>query len=725
MVFDFTNYTFSFLVSMVAAIFSIGHPIFLGCIQRIDEQYKSTRLSRHFRREAIFRCYNFFLVLAIIISFLAPFLMLLVNNSVFNIAIETVHCLSVLLLAMIMLYMFIVVRRYYDPTDLTEHLGINASPLLGKGGSHPRNTEKLLVILDLMYYASCNNNLDVYQKCRSYILHCVNNEQEGMEYKFYNISEILNKMFRQIADYSTDSKSIYFYNDNIAVEAFYNIFGKFYNGNLNYQVLWYSLFRIMKTCNTEWIRQYWSAATQYYFFVISHTPNEIQKTEEWELNKRQFLEMQWMVGTSMVYNQKYDWLRYILFYTNISPAKYPLVPSTLRDIIDGITKIEQQKFPPWTLTSKYQMDGMFNDVDSDYKIIELAYKYFALLVIRLFSVNDYNITYSDPMQQPEISGSTRDFKKMKQIAEALKNDIGYWYKDNLINELRLPQLPSQIEAEYPLQTYIQSIKEKIDYHEQYPELNKEKMQRLKILLADLDTNNEEDEAFKPTHDQQNMTSSICLISVRNKLETEFISKDGCPDWSNYPEVLYSTLDHKIQEYYNRHFLEFSPIADFRITQRNLFPALDKLSLSEGYTILTMGVNLNLIDTIYNQQESQLTYDKNNDRTFYHENIPVIGRTSGLQSLFIMRSTNIPKIESIEPDNQFLGEDLKLLTGATHYLCTNIDAIIKSGDTQPVIQLAKNIRYYVQEHFSFIRLQVMQNGDDTIDFNRLTPIMNLL
>ena len=82
---DFTNYTFSFLVSLIGTILGICYPLFLENIRKIDDQYQSTVLAKRFQEAPVFKLYRLLLIAAIIISFLAPFIMLFSDNSIINI----------------------------------------------------------------------------------------------------------------------------------------------------------------------------------------------------------------------------------------------------------------------------------------------------------------------------------------------------------------------------------------------------------------------------------------------------------------------------------------------------------------------------------------------------------------------------------------------------------------------------------------------------------------
>lgn len=106
----------------------------------------------------------------------------------------------------------------------------------------------------------------------------------------------------------------------------------------------------------------------------------------------------------LVYRRKNDWLHYISTTDSVSPRKFDLIPGSLNQIFFYVVRFERLSDRPWELTGKYQMNGISNDVNSDQIILLQLYRYFTLLIMRLFSYNDYNIGYCDPMQLPNIDG---------------------------------------------------------------------------------------------------------------------------------------------------------------------------------------------------------------------------------------------------------------------------------------------------------------------------------
>ena len=73
--FDFVNYTYSAVVSILSALFGLSYPLILGCIERIDTKYKSTRLSARFLEEKVFAVFKYLLMLNLMMAVVIPFLM--------------------------------------------------------------------------------------------------------------------------------------------------------------------------------------------------------------------------------------------------------------------------------------------------------------------------------------------------------------------------------------------------------------------------------------------------------------------------------------------------------------------------------------------------------------------------------------------------------------------------------------------------------------------------
>lgn len=718
---DFTNYTFSFLVSLIGTVLGICYPLFLENIRKIDDQYQSTVLAKRFQDAWVFKAYRIILLLAIIISFAAPFVMLLSDNVIVNILIETIHCICVLALVLVMLSLFRVIQDYYNPESLSSLLFDDSVPV-----NPTERKDKLMAAVDLMRYSCERNNMEVYQKSKEFVLRVAMEEQKGIEHKCYNFSIPLQETVKRITDLSTDENLKPLCYDNMVAQIFYNVLAKGYNGDLNLQTIWWALYKIMESDNIEWFQQYWSAAIGYYSFGVNNDERS-KKMITLALNARtRFLEMHRMLGTMLVYHQKFDWLHYALTTDNVSPPVFNLVPGTLEDIISGLEDIEKQTVIPWQLTSKYQMKGMFNDINSDFAIIEQVYRYFALLVIRLFSYSDYNINSRNPMQSPEISGlDLKELKVLKNMVMRLHEKIEkYWYAKKLISKIDLPITPRKEEVCKLLDDFTDEISHKIDFHITNPKLDKDKLEGLKGLLVSID-NKIIPLADSPTEvERKTWVKKEKTFVTLHQMDASLCSEDGYKGWSNYPDVLLHELNDKIARYLDICYSCLNPTVGLNITERNFFRALDKLHISNDYIILAMGVYLGGIDAKYHNM-SILQYNYTNNTCSYKK-IPVLERNSVLSTVFILKASDMIKIEtkSFATDEK-LFEGMKPLPESNYHLYSNIDEIIAQDSVTPVMKIGKLVCYYSNKQIKFIRIRVKRDGDDTVALASLKTMKEYL
>ena len=710
MTFDFTNYTFSGFIALLAAILGIGYPMFLESIRKIDEQYDSTRLSAKFQRESVFHWYRRSLMASIAVSFCAPFLMLLFPIDTISIVIVTIQAVVVLWLVFQMLGVFRVVQEYYNPLKL---LGRVQLPEIITDDNIEAK-ENLLCLIDVMQYSSRRDNDEVYRRAKSALIHLINQlEHESVisaeqKDKEFNVSLVIYNAFFLIAKYSNDHRNSFFYNDCIASQAFFNYFFDYNIGLQTYQLLWQSTCIVAEGGSEEWFRQYWSNAVQYYSFRYELHPGQDRTYAD------VFREHHFMLGVLSMFYKRYDWLQVVLFYTQVHPPKYSLVPNTFSAIIDAVKQLESQRMSVWCLTQKYQMKGLFADVNSDDIILKHAYRYAALLLIRLYSVNDYNITYSDPMQLPDINptASIYEFNQEIELIERLKWQLKSWYIDNELPLLELPILPPLADVERLLNQYKTAIESQMKYNIQHPELDTDKMEELKKKLTEID-NRVQPHLF--THSPEKYSDTPILISVAEKFENDISAVGGYRDWSNYPDVFLSCLNKKVEAYYDGLYLIMTS-ETFTISEQNVFKALDLINPGTDDVILSMGVYLPHYDVVYNKKQL-LKYELGSSKVSYNE-VEIISRSTDQSSLIIIKREHQPTVAYLPPSNNMLKDSYVELQGTPTHLCTNIDKVIADNQTEPVVKIGRNISAHIPEEANCLRIVVRKDFDDTLELERL-------
>lgn len=710
---DFTNYTFSFLVSLIGTILGICYPLFLENIRKIDDQYQSTVLAKRFQEAIVFKVYRLLLIAAIIISFLAPFIMLLSDNIVVNIGVETVHSLFVLALVLVMLYMFRVIQTYYNPDDLSRLLF--ECP---KSQHLPVDRELLMASVDLMRYSCERNNMDVYIRCKDYSVTMAMAEQKKVGYNYYNLSPLLHEAFKRMTDLSTNEKLKPLCYDNILAQIFYNVFCKGFNGENNYKTIWWSLNRMMESENTEWFQQYWSAAVSYCGLVVNNLRRD--SSEHVCENQARFLEFHHALGAMLVYQQKIEWLHYILTTDNVSPRRFDLIPGSLNQIFFHVVRFERLSDRPWELTGKYQMNGISNDVNSDQAILLQLYRYFSLLVIRLFSYDDYNIGYCDPMQLPDVEDyGLTGLKAFKGTVERILHATDYWYEDNRMSKINLPITSEKSEVIKLLDGLIVKINARIQFHIDNPELDTDKFEELKSLLAEADNKSKVLADMPNEEERRNWGASSIEMTIEHQLDADISSKDGYKGWSNFPEVILQALNTKIARYIDGCYSFIEPLADLRISEKNLFAALDKLQIPKECLILSMGVYLSGIDVKYNKK-SILAYDYTNNTCFLGKT-PVMEKNSAYSVVYVIKQSDLLKMDTqLAAESDKVIKNMTLLDGSEKHLYTNIDEIIQKGNPTPILKLGKKICVYTKQNIELIRIRVARDGDDSMEIARLKP-----
>jgi hypothetical protein len=605
--------------------------------------------------------------------------------------------------------MFKMIQTFYNPKSLAVYL-------FGRMGTKGivADRDSLLCAVDLMRYTSKRPNQEAYLMSKDYILQIAFAQQRVSGDKKYDFrNELLDALYLA-TEYSTNENVRPLCYDNLVSQIFYNIYSKGCHGESNYHTIWRALCRMMGSENTEWFQQYWVGAVQYYSFVLENLSVEATNSEdETERGKKsRFLELHYALGAMLVYQGKYDWLRFTLTYDHTLPHTFKLIPSSVTEIVYVVINMESQCLFSWKLTSKYLMNGMVGSAESDNRIIEWVYRYSALLLIRLFSYNDYNIRYNNPMALPYVEAlSLSELKGLKSTAERLRNEVvDYWFEGGRIKKMNLTIVPEPVKVTDLMDGVIQKVNEKIQFREENPELDKDKFIELQSLLCELDNKEKPVTDLPMDEERKSWEKSSVPIRVETKLSVDLCSKDGYRGWSNFPNVLLQGLRLKIERYIEGRYSLLTPVADLWVCERSIFNVLEKLNIPDGYTILTMGVYLGGVDLKYNAVPV-LKYDWKNENCQYGQN-PVIECNSSMSALFILKSDELIKVETnIESENKFRCHGMEPLPNSKYGLYTNIDQIMADNNPAPIIKIGKIVNLYCKGDIRFIRVRVKQNGED--------------
>lgn len=729
--FDFTTETFSSLISIFSAVIGLSYPVLLQSIQRIDEQYQSVRLSRRFQKETIFKIFQIILLVNIIISLLAPYIIYITQttSTIYIISLQTVLVAALLMTSF---HLFTIIRIYYHPFSLLERLvkfldkeNTNMMKILEKEDNNSF-VKDLRNVFDISVYSAKNNDRDLYFSALSTIY--------GYFYKYQKNTSAdvpvvypagFVKILLEIKKLSSDKiNPTYFYKENSITSVLYDTTYENIISESTYNIIWSILNDIINSDNKNWFKQYWSWADQYCNFVLNSTIKEDGGVNK-DKGKERFSEFHIVLGALLVYNHKYDWLCDIMCFTNCLPPKYNLIPGTFIDIFDWFKKLDSMSsYRSFRLIStSYPFNGMNADVNTDYYIGNEIVKYLSLLMIRLFVFDDYNINYCDPKDLPKIGEGIKENEYYVELIKKLIQGVNNWYDKGLINKINfiIDEIPRKDSVIQLLDSYIKTCKSSIEQIETNAKIDNEKVVILKKDLLKFE------QLYKRSIIAKGNANIDAIINGSKgnekyeevpytyKLSKEDILEGYSSISSNLEEVLIRIIYNILQRYYLMYFVKNKSKQDYVIGHKDIFKCFNALQINnEENVILSLGIYLRSFENLYGKQagleitQDQITYKK----------IPIIDLASQELSFIILNRSDLPFWEFTKNSETALSA-----IDSNSYLYTNLDHI----DSQKrLLKLSYFMKFHYIENVRYIRVKVSYNLplDNNGDLDKIQPFAKI-
>ncbi len=694
-------------ISMVTALLGLAYPLFIDKINAIAKDYKSRRLSERFRGEFVYAVFNPLLGLCIVEMFVIPFVLSALQSTLWDTVLLTIQGVSVFVLSMCMVVLYNLLQTYNDPVRLFERIRVDQD-----------DRQKLTDVTELMKYsASDEEQTQLFNRSVTEFYRLL------MEFQQTEIKRnAKNKVDREpfyYPDYIVEalyklgqaSKSNTYLLLNKRIDIIHVLFNHFENYPITEQVydyVWSLLNNMIDNGSDKWLMEYWSYACQYYTLTKQYS------NEDSEEQKNRFREFHLMVGVLMVYMQRYDLLHHIFTFTSSLPAKYPLVPSTFQYIYRCYKELSKKNERMYLL--KYHLKGMEDGAREDSRIEGLLLDYIAILLIRLNTVNDYNITYSDPLDPPLLGDTVEETERNNSIAEVLKKRIIKWggeeqaMQDMGLNGNDVIQASDLVKGyQKDCLHHRDSLLNNRDISEiKRNELKTDMINSLSPLGSSLpELHGEEEVDFK----------TIDLFAEQStKLDDRLILSGREPISNNLGEALVGALFTEMRYYYCYQFLLHSSSTSFAIPYRDMTKALDKLRIDQNFTILAMGVSSHFYDEV----EGFSRDDKS--RLVYTGGINVIDIASNENSFIIMKNCDIPRIglrALTEEENQANLEEIE----SKYHLYSNINRI---EEDNLLLKAMMGYRLYIKEPMKFVRFKIdYQLDSDNVVSNRVQSIKNYI
>lgn len=697
--FDFFDYNFSSLISIFAALMGMAYPLILQAIQRIDEMYNSSKLAAYFQKQWFFLLFSRLLLVSIPVSIVAPFLLYYFRDFSWMMILSAAHAIIVFGLAISVFLLFKYILMTTNPSKLFEYLEYKLY------GSHPPLTE----IFQIQKYASNKEDDELFGNITRSISVYLNSYRMN---KRDDVAIDVWKMFRELYKQHSIRDNHFFSSRNLVATYFLSFTERIYITEDEYIYIWQTLDAVLHADNESWVYAYWTSADQYYRFTLDHYAID-NKELKWQ--QKRFKEQHFMIGALLSYNQKYVLLKKLMYFSNALPPTYDLVPSSFNIIILQLKSLIEKKEMPIELTKRYLMIGAPQDVSSDGFILSYAYKYASLLLIRLFTVNDWNITYSNPMDLPDISKvkNVEDLNAEVYMMNRLKHNISSWFEEKDAIKQTIGEGRVVVDDVLNLcDEYIEKCKKQIETLNKLMEVDPEKREYLKshllsalkdypLTLPTLNDNNKEE------YKKQNFKNSI-----KYQIDKEILKVGTNVNASNLPDVLIEYLNRQVYKAYNLLFLIQSSVRNVRIAYKDIKRVLDVIGVNENFAVLSLGVYLGNYEAIYGKEDDEKFVDMEGYRTYKGCNIYSIPSTQ--QSIVVMQKSDIPfvKKEELEDD-----DDLDLID-EKEFFYSNINRINDLSEKEQFLIVHRGLYLYSKERFRYIRLNVDYNSGYETDMKKV-------
>ena len=534
--FEYLNNSFSGAISIFTAVFGMAYPLLQECVQRIEDKYVCSHIARRFKSEPTYIVFNWLIVICMVEAVTFPLLLQLWDFNVWSSAVVGVQLISVFSLMLYTVLLIQLILGYYDTNSL----------FLRIKDHHVE--EELPNLLCLSQYASRNDLAELYYDDLTEIFRFIHEQRrstpDGEEVIYSQaVTDAINSIFR----WSYKDVGSFFYERNDIIGALFDY------------------------------TQEKKVSEQTYTQVCLHH-NQDQGERD------RFREMHIMLGGLLCMHRKYEWLEYMMTYSNSMPPRYDLVPSSAALIFDALCDMESKADSPfqWQLLAKYNFIGLKGDVYDEHTVVKYVEEYLAMLLVRLWSVNDYNITYMQPMAFPPATEDLDENDRRIKYMERLMQGVRQLYRDYELNMLNLSYLPTKFDALDLAGGYVKILKQKNEEITGRKEVDSEKIEKIRNeILKALDSKTLRLPSGQHKDGRGTITTPVyagCNLDQDNMLKGRHISMTG------FGDVLVEVLNANTILLYGRILTSNTHLRhSYSIRYQDIFKAIDKLGINGGCT----------------------------------------------------------------------------------------------------------------------------------------------
>lgn len=575
MSFDFTNYTFSGLLSILASLYGVGYPLIVQSIGSIYKQYNSDLLSRRFSKEPVYKWFQILMVVNMAIAITAPFIL---QAGWFNQLVITVQAICIVALVGSSVMLFQLILLYSNAGELLKRL---------EGSQIDKNN--VMELLDIAIYADAQHNLELYIHSLSSVFVYIHQQQGDLPNQqvdavnppaFYD--DVTVNIVRKLKEFiRMDDGHHFLYGNNDITATLYNQISASRLSLQSHKLMWMLLNDAVEFNNHTWFNQYWQYADSYamlkYHYISFNSPLRHDKV--------MFMMRHVMIGGMLLHYRRPAWLNDVLFFTHSEPAYYGLIPSSFGEIIQMLELVDKicADFRYFPQQGFYYHDQMSGVKDGNYFFRD-ALRYLSLLVIRLWSLegrgHGTGELFSILASPIRLCEDERDAQMMKMM----KEEVERWYSSDIFAEI--PRL-RRVEMEKVLSLlddYQHQCEMDKSEKEEHPTVNSAKFMELKALF---EKEAEKLEHILESNDEYKPGVVITSDVLRScSLETLNYSAFMDIDCKCVPNVHCTNFWNDIACDYLRNLCKLKRIGDFKVSRKQLKNVLQTMGLNDDYTIIS-------------------------------------------------------------------------------------------------------------------------------------------
>lgn len=676
----------------------MSSPLIIGCIERIDSKFGSTKLSERFQSECSYKWFNILLVINLAMAVLSPFLMEWCADAHAKVIMEVQVGVSISMIISA-LCLFRKIISYYNIAELQKEI-LDDYKTAVKKQNKVKEEEYFIQWIDLSgeLLKSADDKLvqSVYEVLSNYIGRVYKKDStKALEFDPYyydgisRINEFLSKgETRPISVNNTNSiLTSLILIDSVVSET-------------TYRYLWQNLKIQLFYDKDEWIMEYWKSASEKIrlFMNTTYISPYNQKGEPDTKKKKQreeFLEFHIMLCSMLLQQKKYELLEQMLSFTQIEPPSYPLVPSTFREILDVFNSVNHNiSINPAYYESRYRMPKMHGITER--KIAGAANCYLALLAYRIYAIRwNYGHEFvlntgALPNTLSELASLRNNLKRFKYWIERIRDD------QELLQVVGIRSLAEEIDNKAQLYGREDFLRPDLLVSNMQDEIHK-KMENLKITspLNDEKVASEKKELtynirramegyedlLKKRFEQEKYLDLNSSIS-EPFLNTAFLGNSDVNHFNIAGSMSSSMLENFRNLFASAFFVKHRN-TDYELSSDDLFEAIDKLALNEQHYIIAFGI---YFDYYIGSVEG---LEKESTHKYRYNKIRILSLDYSTeyfsQMLYIMEYDDRPFLYFLEPLEEEQQNLLLKKADKSYGLWLSIEKISKHPDllTEPI------------------------------------------